>query len=86
MRFYEQNETPGLGGEIGTAMFTQRFVGKKLREGEAVLRIVKPGSVSALEDTQVNGITGATLTCEAVNRLMAEAIGSFWRLRSKIGE
>ena len=77
VRFYEQNETPGLGGEIGTEMFAGRFVGKKLRAGEAVLRVVKPGSVSELGDTQVNGITGATLTCEAVNRLMAEAIGKF---------
>lgn len=77
LRFYEQNETPGLGGEIGTAEFQRRFVGKKLRDGQGLLRIVKAGSVAELDATEVNGITGATLTCDAVNKLMADSITRF---------
>jgi len=77
VRFYEQNETPGLGGEIGTPIFERRFAGKKLYEADRVLRIVKAGSATGPGATEVDGITGATLTCEAVNKFMVPTIERF---------
>ncbi len=77
IRFYEQNETPGLGGEIGTPVFEQRFVGKKLYEAGQTLRIVKVGSQAGPSATEVDGITGATLTCEALNKFMIPTIERF---------
>jgi len=77
VRFYEQNETPGLGGDIGTLAFARQFEGKSLREGEDTLSIVKAGSVSDLSSTQVDGITGATMTGDAVNAFLADDIEAF---------
>lgn len=77
VRFYEQNETPGLGGEIGTPLFERRFVGKRLFEAGQTLRIVKAGSGADASMTEVDGITGATLTCEAINKFMIPTIERF---------
>jgi len=77
VRFYEQNETPGLGGEIGTPVFERRFAEKKLYEADRILRIVKAGSQDAASATAVDGITGATLTCEAINKFMIPTIERF---------
>ncbi|MHC4519169.1 MAG: FMN-binding protein [Planctomycetota bacterium] len=77
VRFYEQNETPGLGGEIGTPLFERRFVGKRLFEAGQTLRIVKAGSGADVSTTEVDGITGATLTCEAINKFMIPTIERF---------
>lgn len=77
IRFYEQKETAGLGGEIGTADFERRFVGKELKATEQYLRIVKAGTVSQLGPTQVDGITGATLTGDAINVFLQHDIDAF---------
>ena len=53
-----QEETPGLGGRIAEAEFLNRFKGKCITEG---LTIESPGK--ALADNEVDGITGATLSC-----------------------
>jgi len=77
VRFYEQNETPGLGGEIGTLAFVRQFEGKRLQEETDVLAIVKAGTVADLSSTQVDGITGATMTGDAVNVFLADGIEAF---------
>ncbi len=81
VRFYEQAETPGLGGEIGMPVFTREFVGKKIHAADGVLRIIKPGVKPVLSDTEVHGITGATLTCDAVNIILKQAIERFQQSR-----
>lgn len=80
-RFYEQAETPGLGGEIGTPAFEREFVGKKIAAADHVLQIIKPGVKPVLSDTEVHGITGATLTCDAVNIILKQAIERFQESR-----
>ena len=77
VRFYEQSETPGLGGEIGTNAFTSRFRGKKLRQANTILHITKAGSVPELSAVEVDGISGATLTCDAVNVFLIASIEKF---------
>ncbi|MGB2755062.1 MAG: FMN-binding protein [Phycisphaerae bacterium] len=56
--FYEQQETPGLGGEIGTRGFTQQFDGQ---------RIVSPAGEPGLA---VQAITNATMTSQRVKDML----------------
>jgi Na+-transporting NADH:ubiquinone oxidoreductase subunit C len=74
--FYEQEETPGLGGEIVKEGFRKRFVGQKIHDKDDNVGIVicKPGS--AKEQNEIDGITGATMTCDKVQAMLNEAIKS----------
>ena len=71
LTFYEHQETPGLGGEIEKPFFLERFKGKRLygADGRRQLRIVKDGSGSG-GDSELNGITGATMTCRGVEKFL----------------
>lgn len=74
--FYKQEETPGLGGEIGNKpqegkkTFTGEFQGKTIAGAEPGIRIRKPGSAVAAGDNEVDGISGATLTCGKVQAMI----------------
>ncbi len=72
--FYEQKETPGLGGEIVKDWFREPFVGKKIRDaaGNPGIEIVAPGT--KLKDNQVHGISGATITSDKVEIMINAAI------------
>jgi len=68
--FYKQEETPGLGGDIGTPRFQDLFRGKRLVavDGRPGFRIVKPGTGS--DENSVDGITGATMTSDRVAAIL----------------
>jgi Na+-transporting NADH:ubiquinone oxidoreductase subunit C len=72
--FYEQEETPGLGGEIASGWFRKQFEGKQITgpDGRAGVRIVKVGGARA--ENEVEAITGATMTCEKVESILNETI------------
>ena len=69
-------ETPGLGAEIATEKWQQKFQGKVLynAEGEFAVRMQKGG---AQNDHQVDAITGGTKTCDGVNAMLANSIGKY---------
>lgn len=73
--FYEQEETPGLGGEIAASWFREQFVGKSI-----VDQAGNPGIIiSSSEGTapnKVDAISGATMTCDKVQAMLNEAIKS----------
>jgi Na+-transporting NADH:ubiquinone oxidoreductase subunit C len=73
--FYEQEETPGLGGEIATPSFRDKFVGLSIRDkaGEPGI-IIKNGGEPA--QNKVDGISGATMTCDKVQQMLNQAIKS----------
>ncbi len=73
--FYEQEETPGLGGEIVTPSFRDKFVGLSIRDeaGKPGI-IIKNGGEAAVN--KVDGISGATMTCDKVQQMLNEAIRS----------
>ncbi|MEW6357217.1 MAG: FMN-binding protein [Planctomycetota bacterium] len=77
--FYEQAETPGLGGRIGEAEWASRFDGKKLADatGSLALQITKAGAADPKSPNQIDGITAATMTGDAVNRLMQASAKRF---------
>jgi Na+-transporting NADH:ubiquinone oxidoreductase subunit C len=72
--FYEQEETPGLGGEIASSWFRGQFEDKQITgaDGRGGIRIVKPGGARA--ENEVDAITGATMTCEKVEAMLNETI------------
>jgi Na+-transporting NADH:ubiquinone oxidoreductase subunit C len=68
--FYKQEETPGLGGEIGAQWFQQQFVGKSIigPDGKPGMRLLGGGKASA--DNEVDAISGATLTSDKVQTML----------------
>ncbi|MBN1422057.1 MAG: FMN-binding protein [Planctomycetes bacterium] len=68
---YEEQETPGLGAEIESEGFRGQFPGKRLLDeaGNLALRVAKAGSARPGE---IDGISGATITGEGVNRILAK--------------
>lgn len=74
INFYDQAETPGLGGEVVNPNWRALWEGKKVYNdaGEPVLSLIKgvvdknkPGS-----EFQVDGLAGATLTSNGVTNLV----------------
>ena len=74
LMFYEQNETPGLGDQIAKPHWQDKWVGKKLYEDtDEVLFHVAEGPVAAGAsgaEYQVDALTGATITANAVTALV----------------
>lgn len=79
--YYDHGETPGLGGEIENPNWQAQFVGKRVLndEGQPALRVVK-GSARAGDMYAVDGLSGATLTSNGVQRSF-----DFWMGESGFG-
>lgn len=75
LNYYEQGETPGLGGEIQNPKWVAQFVGKKLLDeaGHPAIKILKPGSANPAAASEVDGLSGATLTSNGVQNTF-----TFW--------
>ncbi len=65
--YYEQGETPGLGGEVENPTWRAQFVGKKLfdENHKPAIKVVKGGAPAGSEHG-VDGLSGATLTSVGV--------------------
>ena len=74
MTVVEQEETPGLGGEIATESFCSQFVGKTAKNASGRVGISISGTGGQVGDTQVNAITGATITCDKLEAMSNEAL------------
>lgn len=82
--FYEQEETPGLGGEIASEWFREQFEGKKITDDAGRIGImIKSGGPSAINE--VDAITGATMTCDKVEAILNEVITKIIGERSTDG-
>jgi len=85
LTFYEQEETPGLGGEIASVRFREQFEGKKITDDTGRIGIViKPGG-KASAINEVDAITGATMTCDKVEAILNEVITKIISERSTDG-
>ena len=76
--FYEQNETPGLGGKIVEDAFCEQFAGKVIAAGDNPLSIRPFGS--EIKGNEVHAITGATQTCSRLEILINDDLAA-WRKR-----
>ena len=76
IQYYDQGETPGLGGEILNPLWTAKWEGKKLfnANGDVAIRVVKTGGQ---ENTPsgIDGLSGATLTGQGVENTFQFWIG-----------
>jgi Na+-transporting NADH:ubiquinone oxidoreductase subunit C len=75
---YEQNETPGLGGEIAQPPFQQQFKGKTLASGDKLLAFRRPGE--DLSQNEVHAVTGATQTSVRFEGIINEALKT-WQVK-----
>ena len=74
--FSHASETPGLGAEIAGEKFTSLFDGKKvMSDGNVAIEAVK-GRLSN-EASQVNAISGATITCNGVNAMLKNSLENY---------
>lgn len=77
LRFYEQAETPGLGGEVDNPKWRAQWAGKKIfdADGNVEIRVIRghvePNTTNA--EYKVDGLSGATLTSNGVTNLL-----QFW--------
>jgi len=69
LKFYEQGETPGLGGEVENPRWLALWPGKKLLddEGRPALTLVKGGSKN---DYQVDALSGASMTTRGLQKMI----------------
>ena len=83
VRFYQHEETPGLGGRIEEEGFTSQFENKSIigPDGTPGIRIVS----SPKADNEVDAISGATLTCDGVERFVTEDIQAFLKVMKAEG-
>lgn len=75
--FSHESETAGLGARINERWFQQQFCGKPIfdAEGNIALTVVKAGAASA--ETEVDGVTGATLTSKGVAGMVNDGLNSY---------
>lgn len=75
--YYDQGETPGLGGEVQNPEWAGKWVGKELYDanGHAALQVVKGGAQPSNPNYvhQVDALSGATLTSNGVQHTI-----TFW--------
>lgn len=83
--FYEQEETPGLGGEIAAPWFRKQFKGKKITDAAGNPGIIIKGGREEAAVNEVDAITGATLTCEKVQQLLNSVIEKIVQEKDKNG-
>lgn len=81
--FYKHGETPGLGGEVENLEWTAQWQGKTIRDeaGALVSVTVKKGkvdpSVAKEKAHYVDGLSGATITCNGVNTFVKRDLQAF---------
>jgi len=84
LAYYDQKETPGLGGEVDNPKWKALWTGKKVHdsEGSLAIAVTKGASDAGNPDAahQVDSISGATLTSVGVHNMLR-----FWLGESGFG-
>lgn len=76
LTYYDQKETPGLGGEAGSARWQALWRGRKAYDENWEPRIVVikgPAGPPGKDPYRVDGLSGATITSNGITRMM-----QFW--------
>ena len=79
VNFNHASETPGLGAKIVEMPFRKQFEGKHIRNnaGEVVSVAVLKKGKKAEGQEQVDAISGATITCDGVNNMIATNLAEY---------
>jgi Na+-transporting NADH:ubiquinone oxidoreductase subunit C len=73
LTFHEQKETPGLGGEIGNPAWQALWRGRRIFDDkwQPQLTVIKgPAGAPAQDPLRVDGLSGSTVTSNAVTHLV----------------
>jgi Na+-transporting NADH:ubiquinone oxidoreductase subunit C len=82
--FNHDSETAGLGAEIKDSKAWQdKFIGKKIysADGKPAIKVVKSSELKNAE-SEVDGITGATLTSNGVSDMLQDGFAKYKTLLS----
>ncbi len=77
--FDHKGETPGLGGEIATDKFAQRFIGKKM--DTQAIHLAKNADHS--NPYEVDAISGGTMTSNGVTAMLQKAYEDYSKMRKE---
>ena len=79
VNFNHASETPGLGAKIVEMPFREQFEGKHIRnaEGQVVSVAVLKNGKKAEGQEQVDAISGATITCDGVHKMIATNLSEY---------
>ncbi len=77
--FGHKTETPGLGAEIETAAFQERFIGKKILDdtGNYVSVKVIKGNKNSDNSHAVDAMSGATVTSDGVSEMIQRTLANY---------
>lgn len=84
--FDHQGETPGLGAEISTPIFTKQFPGKTFVDeqgGFTSIKVYKGGSETS-DPHGVDGISGGTITSDGVGEMLSRSLKVYHAYLSSI--
>lgn len=73
LKFYDQKETAGLGGEVENPDWRKLWEGKKLLDPNGAYKLFVGRSPSVAPEHHIDGLAGATLTTRGVHNLF-----EFW--------
>ncbi|MBV1906219.1 MAG: FMN-binding protein [Pseudomonadales bacterium] len=73
---FKHGETPGIGDKILNPEWLSSWEGRQVADEDGVIRItVSKDSTPMLEQYQIDTITGATVTSEAIGRIVRRMLG-----------
>jgi Na+-transporting NADH:ubiquinone oxidoreductase subunit C len=72
---HEHGETPGIGDRIQSPNWLAGWIGKQVRDAEGGLRIDVTADAALAPEHRVDVITGATITSQAVGRMVRDWFG-----------
>lgn len=77
--FDHKGETPGLGGEIATPQFAQRFIGKRVVDelGQQLVPICLKKHADPSSPYEVDAISGGTMTSNGVTQMLQEGLNHY---------
>jgi Na+-transporting NADH:ubiquinone oxidoreductase subunit C len=78
-KFDHVGETPGLGARIASEEIQNRYIGKKLFEGDKLMSVVMQKGEGIKYDSpyQVDGMSGATITGKGLNNMLTNYFGLY---------
>ena len=86
VRFGHKGETPGLGAKIADEpSFAAGFAGKQVGTGNILFEVAKPANRQT-DNSGVDAISGATITCQALGKTLNQWFGFYQNYLSKNGE
>ena len=80
--FDHKGETPGLGGEIATDKFAERFIGKKM--DTQPIHLAKTADKN--NPYEVDAISGGTMTSNGVTAMLQKAYEDYSKMRKEATE